>query len=154
MIKNHDDSSESYGHGDMPFLVPLLDLTMILLFFFVIMSNAAQNVFDIKLPNADSNYQNSYIPTDADNQAIKLFIKADDLMINDTHYANIAEFKQAITKLIIAQTLQGKDIKDIKLSVASSKNVEVQKFLEIMTFLKSTGLEKVDILMDSKQAEG
>jgi biopolymer transport protein ExbD len=148
MIKNHDDNNER-SHGDMPFLVPLLDLTMILLFFFVIMSNVAQNVFDIKLPNKDKTYNQAYIPLDKD-EPIKIFIKIDNLGVNDQIFSDIESFKQNILQLIQQELQNGKQISEIKITVSSDKNVDVQKFLQIMTFLKSQGLEKVDILMGTE----
>ena len=151
MIHNNDDHSSNGGHGDMPFLVPLLDLTMILLFFFVIMSNAAQNVFDIKLPSADKSYDTTYTPPADESEVVKIFITQTNFMIDKTSFDDIEKFKESISAIVQSKVQQGKDPKDIKMTVSSSKEVEVQRFLKIMTFLKSTGLEKVDIIMDSNK---
>ena len=152
MIKRDHAEYSRTSHGDMPFLVPLLDLTMILLFFFVIMSNAAQNVFDIKLPSADKSYKKDYIPQDDKDEPIKILIKNGTFMLDEKEFTNFDEFKGVINKIVFEKIQIGKDAKDIKMTVASSKDVDVQTFLKVMTFLKSTGLEKVDIIMNSGES--
>ncbi len=146
MIGKFDNDDESSGgHMDFPYLMPMLDMVLILLFFFVIMSNSAQNVFDIKLPAPDNGYQKEFKP-DLEDKKIKIFIKPDVFMIDNATYLNIDEFKAAIQTQI---NNVGGDKNKLNLTIASDKAVDVERFLKVMTFLKSSGLEKVDIIMSA-----
>jgi biopolymer transport protein ExbD len=141
MPNNNEDESTS-GHIDFPYLMPMLDMVLILLFFFVIMSNSAQYVFDIKLPNADKSYNEQYAEKQ-DQKELKLFIKQDCFMIDAETFTDIDLFKEQI----VTQTSGISNKNDINITVASDDEVDVQRFLNVMTFLKSSGFEKVNILM-------
>jgi biopolymer transport protein ExbD len=144
MIKMDNDKGSDDGHLNLPFLVPMLDMVLILLFFFIMMSNTAQNVFDIKLPSPDKAYSKAYTPPKE--TILKVTIKADSFYINETPISKYEEFTAKMIEQI-ANTEGGKEA--LRITVASDKQVEVQSFLKVMTFLKNQGLEKVDIIMGS-----
>jgi biopolymer transport protein ExbD len=138
-LKNHSDHEEGAGGHDWPFLVPMLDLVFILLFFFIIMSNSAQYVFDIKLPRPDSSYEGATQKSDGD-LTIKLFVTKKTFMIDKTEFTDFNEFRDEILA-------RSKGNAEIPMTVASDRDVELERFLKLMTFLKSQDFKRVDILM-------
>lgn len=142
-MSKFDDLKNNYRHDssshDWPFLVPMLDVVFILLFFFIVMSNTAQYVFDINLPKPDSSYSNPVTETNPDKD-IKVFIKANVFLLDDKKFDNSQELKDYIVEVAKGDT-------KMRITVASDRTVELEKFLDIMTFLKSKGFENVDILM-------
>ena len=142
MIKLDKDKGGGGGHLNLPFLVPMLDMVLILLFFFIMMSNTAQKVFDIKLPSPDKSYNKAYVPPKE--TVLKVVIKQDNYYIDDVNFATYDEFSAAILSKI--QATEG-GTEGLRVTVASDKSVDVQSFLKVMTFLKNQGLEKVDIIM-------
>lgn len=143
MISLQSDLIDEDAEGSLyPDLTTLLDILFILLVFFILTAGASYRTLELTLPSAVSEGTN--FPEQA-----RHFM----LEIREHGYAldgkAIDEF--AGLKLMISEALKVKP--ENKFIVAGDKTVPLERFLSLLTYLQSHGIETANILMKKEKTE-
>jgi biopolymer transport protein ExbD len=127
--------------GDISFvdLTPMIDIVFILLVFFILTANVAQNVFDLSLPGADENYKEEKEAGDLKQIKITLFTSG-QYAIGEEKFQEYFKFKDRIV------TIHNTEPKT-EFLIISENTLPVEKLMELLTFLKSKNITKIDILL-------
>lgn len=120
-------------------LTAMTDMIFILLIFFILTSNVAQNVFDIELPKSDPSYKQTKAISDAKDVKITLFTNG-EFAVGDTKYQNYDAFKKEVKRL---HTLN----KNTPFVLITEKTLPTENLFTVLTFLKAEDITKVDILV-------
>lgn len=118
-------------------MTPMIDITFILLIFFIITANIAQHVYSITLPEADQSYKNQNFKT----ETLKITIFSDGKIAVDTQeYQSIS-----VVKKIIRETV----LKNPKTNIILMPDAKAESgtLLSILTFLEGNNIQNVDILV-------
>ncbi|MCG8491560.1 MAG: biopolymer transporter ExbD [Sneathiellales bacterium] len=135
-------SLNSGGEGDAgladlaPDLTPMLDILFILLVFFMLTAGAVFQSLDLTLPEDKTD---SVPPLEAA-QHIVVEIKKNEYLIDKKSLKDIAAFKSAFSKI-------RQDFPKREVVIAGDKEVSIERFLEILTYLKSQKIDAANILM-------
>ena len=120
-------------------LTPMIDIVFILLVFFILTANVAQNVFDLTLPTADENYKEERGASEIKQVKITLF-SSGKYAIGEKTINEYDDFKNEIIKIHNAD-------RETEFLIISEANLSVEKFMSLLTFLKSKKITKIDILL-------
>lgn len=124
-------------------LTVLLDIVFILLIFFILTANVAQNVFDLTLPKADENYKEEESLANK-GTIIKLTLFTNgEYAIGDNRLSDYSTFKNQI----LAKYEKNKAVEFL---VIPENTLPVEKLMELLTFFKSHNIAKIDILLKNK----
>jgi biopolymer transport protein ExbD len=127
--------------GDISFvdLTPMIDIVFILLVFFILTSNVAQNVFDLSLPSADENYKEEKEAGDFKQIKITLFTSG-EYAIGEEKFQEYFKFKERILMIYDSEP-------KTEFLIISENTLPVEKLMELLTFLKAKNITKIDILL-------
>ncbi|MBL4906117.1 MAG: biopolymer transporter ExbD [Sneathiella sp.] len=142
MIQLSSDPLE--GHDDAslyPDLTTLLDILFILLVFFILTAGVAYRSLDLTLPTAVSDELSS---SETMNQFM-LEIRAEGYALDGKYFAALDALKFAIKKAVTEQP-------NYKFVVAGDKSVSLERFLGLLTYLQSRGIETANILMKKESS--
>lgn len=132
-------SAKGGGEDLLPDLTAMLDILFILLVFFLLTAGTAFHTLDLDLPATKS----SSLPVANKAKTILLEVKKDGYMLDKKPIAEMAALEQAIPEVMAASG-------NSKLIVAGDKAISIERFLEVLTFLRVNGIEAADILMTNK----
>ena len=119
-------------------LTPMIDIVFILLVFFILTANVAQNVFDLTLPSSDENYKED-LKEEGEQVKVTLFATG-EFAINEVKFQDYSKFKNEIIKIY-------KTKPDTQFLLISEANLSVEKLMLLLTFLKANEITKIDILL-------
>lgn len=137
MISLHSDGEGDAGLADLaPDLTPMLDILFILLVFFMLTAGAVFQSLDLTLPEDKTD---SVPPLEA-REHIVVEIKPDEYLIDKKSINEFNTFKD-----IFAKTRQ--DFPEREVVIAGDKEVSIERFLEVLTYLKSQDIDAANILM-------
>jgi len=122
-------------------LTAMTDIIFILLIFFILTSNVAQNVFDFEIPKADENLT-QFNQSQFDEVKISLFANG-QFAIGEQKFNNYKIFTNFIKEKYSKN-------KDIEFLLVTEKTLPVDNLMKILTFFKSQNITKVDILIETK----
>lgn len=125
--------------GNVIDLTAMIDVVFILLLFFVLTSNVAQNIFDIELPKADSSYTEEGEAASFLEIRLTLFSNG-EFAIESGKIQNFEAFKAEILKIYNKNP-------QAKFLIVSESTLPVQTLMELLTFLKAQKITKIDILL-------
>jgi biopolymer transport protein ExbD len=120
-------------------LTAMTDMIFILLIFFILTSNVAQNVFDIELPKADPSYKQTKPLSDVKDVKITIFTNG-EFAVGDTKYQNYDAFKKEVKRLYSLN-------KNTPFVLITEKTLPTENLFTVLTFLKAENITKVDILV-------
>jgi biopolymer transport protein ExbD len=120
----------------------MTDIIFILLIFFILTSNVAQNIFDLELPKSDESYADQNIANKTNEIKITLFTNG-EFAIGEEKIRDYKSLKEEIKKL------HSKNQETQFLLIAES-TLEVQTLMELLTFFKAEKITKVDILLQKQ----
>jgi biopolymer transport protein ExbD len=123
-------------------LTAMTDIIFILLIFFVLTSNVAQNVFDLEIPKADENYVEEKSATQLTEIKITLFTSG-EFAIGEQKIQDYKLLKEEIKKL-------HNQNKEAQFLLITESSLPVQKLMELLTFFKTEQITKVDILLQKQ----
>jgi len=137
MITVNSEGNGDAGLADLaPDLTPMLDILFILLVFFMLTAGAVFQSLDLTLPEDKSD---SVPPLEAA-QHIVVEIKTDAYQIDKKSVVGLDAFKEAFAKTRTA-------FPDREVVIAGDKDVSIERFLEVLTYLKSQNVDAANILM-------
>ena len=120
-------------------LTAMTDIIFILLIFFVLTSNVAQNIFDFELPKADDNFT-SFKETHPINQSKITIFTNGEFAIEKEKFKSYDKFKKAL-KLAYNKN------KNTEFLLISENTLPVESLMKVITFFQSENITKVDILV-------
>lgn len=139
MINVYSNSERDGIISDLlPDLTPLLDVMFMLIIFLVLTNNAMQQVFDISLPDD----KEDVLEVLSENDTIKITIFAEEgqWAINEQKFSDFSNFKPA---LITAYN----NSKKKHVIVFGDKSATIDSLMELLTFMRSEGIEAADMVM-------
>jgi biopolymer transport protein ExbD len=110
-------------------MTPMIDIVFILIVFFVLTSNVTQNIFDLELPKADQNYKEEKTSGNG------------EYAVGETKIFGYEAFKVAILNIYKADS-------SVKFLIIAESSLSVGRMMELLTFLKSNNITKIDILLE------
>jgi biopolymer transport protein ExbD len=122
----------------LPDLTPLLDVMFMLIIFLVLTTNAMQQVFDISLPEDKDNVLEDL--SEKDTIKVTIFSENNQWAINEKKFSDFALFKE---ELILTYHNTAKQ----QIIVFSDKSATVERLMDLLTFMRSKGIETTDIIM-------
>lgn len=122
----------------LPDLTPLLDVMFMLIIFLVLTTNAMQQVFDIALPED----KEDALEVLAENDTIKITIFSQNgkWAINEQAFNDFSTFK---FELLNAYN----NSKRKHVIVFGDKSATIDRLMELLTFMRSEGIEAADMVM-------
>ncbi len=120
-------------------LTAMTDMIFILLIFFILTSNVAQNVFDIELPKADPSYKQTKSLSDVKDIKITIFTNG-EFAVGETKYKSYDDFKKEVKRLYSLN-------KNTQFVLITEKTLPTENLFTVLTFLKAEDITKVDILV-------
>jgi biopolymer transport protein ExbD len=133
---------KKHSSGSVLDLTAMTDIIFILLIFFVLTSNVAQNVFDLEIPKADENYVEERSANQITEIKITLFTSG-EFAIGEQKIQDYKLLKEEIKKL------HNKN-KEAQFLLITESSLPVQKLMELLTFFKTEKITKVDILLQKQ----
>lgn len=134
--------NDSALHSLIPDLTPMLDIIFILLIFFMLTAGSVLQTIDLTLPSNRTEMQTS---TDTPQRIM--------LEINATSYAldgeKVNDFSQL--QIRVPQLIQAKAQSEF--AIQGDKNISIERFLNVLTFLQSQGVTTTDILMQQEHKQ-
>ena len=122
----------------LPDLTPLLDVMFMLIVFLVLTTNAMQMVFDIALPEDKENVLE--VLSENDTIKITIFSEGGNWAINKQTFVDFAAFKAELMNIY-------NNSKNKHVIVFGDKSVTIDRLMELLTFMRSKGIEAADIVM-------
>ncbi len=120
-------------------LTPMLDILFIVLVFFMLTANPAMHALQVELPSKGSDQAQALAsPT---HLQLTLFAKQ-QWVLNDETFSNWPDTRHAFKHAI-------KKAPKTEIIIATAKDAPVERFLEVMSFLKKQNLQAVQIRMDT-----
>ena len=136
MIKYQRNKKNIMGNLEID-LTPMIDVTFILLIFFVITANIAQHVYSITIPEADSSYRNQDFKKDT----LKITIlPSGTIMMHEQEYKSIDVVKKIIREEILKNP-------KINIILMPDTKTESGVLLSLLTFFEGNQIKNVDILV-------
>lgn len=140
MIRRLAKGRAASASGDMlPDLTAMLDILFILLVFFILTAGTAFHTLDLTLPATKS----QTLPVASKTQTILLEVQKGQYLLDKKPIADMATLERTLPDLLAAQPAS-------KLIVAGDKDISVERFLEVLTYLRVSGIDAADILMTNK----
>jgi len=137
VIRLSSDDQDGTGLSDLaPDLTPMLDILFILLVFFMLTAGAVFQSLDLTLPE---DVTETVPPLDAPKH-IMLEINKSSYRIDGKEISGFENLKKALEEARVRKP-------DNELVVAGDRQVSVERFLEVLTFLQSKGINTANILM-------
>lgn len=135
MIKFH--RKKSHWKDDLIVdMTPMIDITFILLIFFILTANVAQHVYPVKLPKSDPSFNNEA----KDDSPIKVTIFANGkFAVGKEKYLNISEVKAALLTSITNNN---------KVIIIPDHNSASGTLISLLTFFEGNNITNVDILIE------
>lgn len=124
--------------GDLTIdMTPMIDVTFILLIFFVVTANIAQHVYAVALPEADSSYHNQNFKE----KSLKVTIFANGTYAVDSQqYTHVDAVKRVIRDTILNNP-------KTNIVLIPDAKAESGALLSLLTFLEGNKIKNVDILV-------
>jgi biopolymer transport protein ExbD len=139
MIDVHSHAERDGIISDLlPDLTPLLDVMFMLIVFLVLTTNAMQQVFDVSLPEDKEDVLE--VLSETDTIKITLFAVSGQWAVNDKKFSDFSEFTSELTNSYNAS-------KSKHVVVFGDKNATINRLMELLTFMRSEGIEAADIVM-------
>jgi biopolymer transport protein ExbD len=123
----------------IPDLTPLLDVMFMLIIFLVLTTNAAQQVFDVKLPEDKEDALETLVEDDT--IKITIFAEDDSWAINEQKYSDFDKLKNSLIDSYDNSS-------EKKVIVYGDKSATIDRLMSLLTFLRSNGIETADIVME------
>lgn len=123
-----------------PDLTPMLDILFILLVFFLLTSGTVLQSIDIALPENTQSDALSSPPA----KEILLEIRTDGFALNGESIATDIATRTRVLAALKAEP-------DHHLVVAADKKASVERLLDMLTWLRSQGIETANILMQAER---
>ena len=140
MIRLSRPSSDDALHDLVPDFMPLLDILFILLVFFMLTAGMAFQVFDLKLPSAATQTLSSM----DEGEYLVLEIREDGYVLDGTVIETFTRLKAATPGVIEEKPERG-------LIIAGDKRVTIERFIKVLTYLQSQGVEAANVLMKRQE---
>lgn len=122
-------------------MTPMIDVTFILLIFFIITANIAQHIYTVTLPDADSSYHNQNFKE----KTIKITIFSNGTYAIDSQkYEHITTVKKIIRDTILHNP-------KTNIILIPDTKAESGPLLSLLTFLEGNNIKNVDILVQDGQ---
>lgn len=122
----------------LPDLTPLLDVMFMLIIFLVLTTNAMQQVFDISLPEDKEDVLE--VLSENDTIKITIFAEGQQWAINEQKFDDFSAFKPELLNAY-------KNSKKKHVIVFGDKSATIDRLMELLTFMRSKGIEAADIVM-------
>ena len=122
-------------------LTAMTDIIFILLIFFILTSNVAQNIFDFEIPKADENFKEAKQPNSKEVK-VSLFANG-EFAIGETIFKDYKAFTNAL------KIVHKKDV-NAEFLLVTEKTLPVQNLMQVLTFFKSENITKIDVLIQSQ----
>lgn len=133
--------TRSAGRSDfMPDLTAMMDILFILLVFFLLTAGTAFHKLELNLPATKS----KTLPVASKSKTLLLEVKDSEYLLAKQPVADLEDLAEQLPKLMA-------DNPGSKLIVAGDKAISLERFLEVLTFLRVKGIDAADILMTDKQ---
>ena len=125
----------------MPDLTPLLDIIFMLIVFLILTANPVPYGIEINLPEDNENI--AQVIDEPKNITITILAVQNSWKINEQSYDNEIVFKKELLS-------RHKSNPEIDIIIVGEKNVTMQKFLNLVGFLKKHNIDAVDIVMEKR----
>ena len=122
----------------LPDLTPLLDVMFMLVVFLVLTTNAMQQVFDVTLPEDKEDVLE--VLADSDTIKITIFAQGGSWAINEEKFTDFLAFKAELIKVY-------NDSDNKHFIIFGDKSATIDRLMELLTFMRSNGIEVADIVM-------
>lgn len=134
-------STGANGSSDdfLPDLTAMLDILFILLVFFILTAGTAFHTLDLSLPATPS----STLPVASTAKTVLLEVQNDQYLLSKKPIDSLEALKGALPDALAADASGVGN----RLVVAGDKAITIERFLEVLTFLRVNGIEAADILM-------
>ena len=140
MINIDSDSQREGIISDLvPDLTPLLDVMFMLIVFLVLTTNTMQQVFDVTLP--EDKEDTLEVLTENDTIKITIFSEGESWAIDDQKFEDFEEFKKTLMRIYNKSSQK-------KVIVYGDKSATIDRLMNLLTFLRSKGIETADIVME------
>lgn len=127
------------GDSQLPDLTAMLDILFILLVFFLLTAGTAFHTLDLTLPATKSDS----LPVANKTKTILLEVQKVGYMLDKKPIADLATLEQTLPEVLEAEA-------GSKLIVAGDKEISIERLLEVLTYLRVSGIKAADILMTNK----
>ncbi len=138
MIQLNTDTSNEFDALAVD-LTPMLDILFIVLVFFILTANPALHALKVDLPSKGA--EQADVVTTPKQVHLTLFAKQ-QWAVNQQIFTDWKKTQQAFSHAVHNKP-------DIEIIIATEKNASVERFLEIMSFLKQKNLQVAHIRMDA-----
>ena len=120
-------------------MTPMIDVTFILLLFFILTANVAQSVYPIKVPTADKSLEN--LTPQQDPLKITIF-KGETFAVGSEKYHTKEALRKHLIKVIEKDPQR-------KITVIPDEKSESGSLIWLLTFFEGNKIENVDILVEN-----
>ncbi len=118
-------------------LTPMLDVTFIMLVFFILTSNVAQHLYPVAVPTSDPSFKNQTIKP----QSVKITIFNDgSFAIDSKKTRSIKEVKKSVIEARNSS-------ENLHVLIVSDSTATVQDMMSLLTFCQGNGITNIDILV-------
>lgn len=118
----------------------MMDILFILLVFFLLTAGSAFHTLDLNLPATNA----ATLPKASKAKTVLLEVKQHDYLLDKKPVADLDTLAKDLTKLLAENASR-------KLIVAGDKAISLERFLEVLTYLRVEGIQAADILMTNKK---
>ncbi len=134
------DTDAAGGFEDLVVdLTPMLDILFIVLIFFILTANPSLHALKVDLPS--KGIEQASLVTVLDHVQLTLF-KKKQWAVNNHVFTDWEDAKHSFNQLIQNQP-------DLEIIIATEKSASVERFLQVMAFLKQHDLQAAQIRMDT-----
>ncbi len=141
MIRYQDTESAWEGASDLALdLTPLLDILFIVLVFFILTANSIERVFEVDLPR--EGVEQSKPLEVADTITVTLFDEPAIWAVGDKKFSTWIGLEAALQ-------IEHRENPDATLVVVGERGVDIERLLQLLTFLRSEGMDAAQIMMDN-----
>ncbi len=139
MIVIPENDREKIIADFMPDLTPLLDVVFMLIVFLILTANPVPYSMEIDLPDDNENISKAI--DEPNNITITILATNNKWKINDEIYIHEDNFKKELL-------IKYKSNPEMGVIIAGEKSVTMQKFLDLIGFLKKHNINAVDIVVE------
>lgn len=140
MIRQLTKAGSRSQTEQMPDLTAMMDILFILLVFFLLTAGTAFHTLDLNLPATKS----GTLPKASKTKTILLEVKDSEYLLDKKPIADLDTLAEALPELMAENA-------GSKLIVAGDKAISLERFLEVLTYLRVKGIDAADILMTNKK---
>ena len=140
MISLKNEMADEQDHLSMPDLTSMLDIFFILLFFLMMIVGNMFQTLDITLPQSVS----EQLPHLENEKRIILEIGTKSYALNGQRIHDFSELKSRFP-------LARKARPDHKIIVAGEKSISMERFLQVLSYLRSQNVDLANIVMQNKR---